>query len=546
MGRAARTDSVLHHLGRRPAIVEPRQTAATLCVFALIGGLGQFVATVVLGMARLDALTIASQEGPTFYMLAAVALALGLVVMWTLRTRPIIAATAFITWQAAILWPLSKKMSVLGLALHGEFILHHFVTVLVALASLTIAWALVSDRAVRRRGLPIAALIAGTVVAGVAGHITATSANGRAAPWAHGTSAILAMMTIVVWLGLELRRAPRSPARWAAVALALPMLVRVVSVSPFALAQAPVPPELRSTFITMLVLIPLVLTVLLRPRPVRGATIILTAIAGLSTATLYLVYRSKFGEVEDGLGPLAQSLIGFTPPYPEYLSQTTIIIVMLGAFMALQTAGASMTAEDARDRGIGLALVLVAGVGWASPQFVLMSTAGMLLFLSDLGELPPTPQPLQRPVGELLRDLGERLALTPSEVAAKGGVTLFALRGAVADTTIDLRARSDRSRTRIGVRLGVVSRTRPDVALEPGVGSLSLAHPLARTHRMVGNARRLELHGDALLDACLPFPTLRLGLWPAGAELDFGADLSRVDAASLETLIKALATAYGE
>jgi hypothetical protein len=526
--------------------VEPRQTAATLSVFALIGALGQLVATVVLGMARLDALTIAAQEGPTFYMLAAVALALGLAVMWTLRARPIIAAVAFIVWQVAILWPLSRKMSVLGLALYGEFILHHFVAVLAMLASLTIAWALVSDRAARRKGVPIAALVVGATIFGAIGHVTASAANGRASPWAHGAGAVLSILAVALWLGLELRRAPRSPARWAAFALALPLLLRVGSVSPLGLSQVPVPPGLRGIFIALLVAVPFALAILLRPKPVRGATIVLTAIAGLSTATLYLVYRSKFGDVEDGLGPLAQSLIGFTPPYPEYLSPLTIVVVMLGAFMALHVAGASMTAEDARDRGIGLALVLVAGVGWASPQLVLMSTAGMLLFLSDLGELPPPPRPLRRPIGELVRELGERLGLEPSEVAAKRGTTLHALRGAVADTSIDLRARTDGKRTRIGIRVGVVSRGRADVTLEPGLGSIALGHPLTRTHRVVGNARRLELHGDALLDACLPFATLRLGLWPAGAELELGDDLSRVDAATIETLVRALAAAYGE
>ena len=351
---------------------------------------------------------------------------------------------------------------------------------------------------------------------------------------------------MTVWTALELRRAPRSPARWAAVALVVPIVARFASVGPLALGHAPVPAGLRAPFVGLLIAAAVALTVLLRPRPPRLVAVTMTGLAALTTATLYLVYRSKFGDVEDGLGGLAQSILGFTPPYPEYLSNTAIVTVMIGGFLALQTAGGAMTSEDARDRGIGLALVIVAGVGWSNPQLVLMSTAGVLLFLSDLDELPPTGAPPPSPVGQILAALAARLSLSASEVAGARGVTLHALRGDVSGVTVDVRAHVGRDAPRVGARLGVVARSRPEVGLQPGTSGDAPAHPIARTHRVFGNTRKLEAYGDELLDACLPFPTLRLGLWPAGAEIDLGADLSQLDAAALERLLTVLARAFAD
>jgi hypothetical protein len=526
--------------------VEPRQVAATLSTFALIGGLLQILASVVLGMARLDALTLASQEGPLFYTVAALAVAIGVVAVWVLRGRPLLAAVSFVTWQAAVLWPLSRRMSFAGLALHGEFILHHFVAVLCALACATLAWALLRDPRARRLGWPVALAAIACVAAGLVGHIAGVQGEHRLGAIALAVAASASVVAMTLWTGLELGRAPRSPARWAALALVIPIVVRVASVGPMALDHAPVPPGLRAPFVGLLIAAAVALTVLLRPRPPRVIAVTMTGLAALTTATLYLVYRSKFGDVEDGLGGLAQSILGFTPPYPEYLSNTAIVTVMIGGFLALQTAGGAMTSEDARDRGIGLALVIVAGVGWSNPQLVLMSTAGVLLFLSDLDELPPAAAPPPSPVGQILGELATRLSLAASEAAGARGVTLHALRGELRGVTVDVRAQVGRDAPRLGARLGVVARSRPEVGLQPGTSGDVPAHAIARTHRVFGATRKLEAHGDELLDACLPFPTLRLGLWPAGAEIDLGSDLAKLDAAALERLLAVLARSFAD
>jgi hypothetical protein len=528
--------------------VEPRQAAATLIAFALIGGLLQIFASVGLGTAKLDELTIAAQQGPLFYVVATLAIAVGIAVVWALRRRPLFAALVFVTWQAGILWPLSRRMSMLGLALHGEFILHHFLALVSALACLTLAWSLVRGAGKARA---TSWLVAGAtmlaVLAGLGGHLAATMHVAKVAPTAHAITTTAAIFAIVVAVLVELRRAPRSATRWAAVALALPLVVRFASVGPLALGHAPVPFGMRGVFVGLLVLSAIALTVLLRPRPPKVSGIIMTSLAALTTATLYFIYRTRFGEVEDGLAPLAQSMLGFAPPYPEYLSNAAIVVVMLGGFLAVQTAGGAMTSNDARDRGIGLALVLVAGVGWSNPQLVLMSTAGALLFIGDLDELPTAASPPPRPIAEILAELATRLDLRAAEVGgAKRGVTLHALRGEVRGVTVDIRAEVGRGAPRVGARVGIVARARPEVGLNPGTIGEAPLHPIARTHRVFGTVRKLEVHGDELLDAALPFTTLRLGLWPAGAELDLGGDLSQLDAAALERLIVALAGAFAD
>jgi hypothetical protein len=298
------------------------------------------------------------------------------------------------------------------------------------------------------------------------------------------------------------------------------------------------------------VLCAVALALLLRPRPTRVVAISMTILSALSIATLYLVYRRGFAEVEDGLGGLAQSVLGFVPPYPEYVSSIATIAIMLGAFVALQTAGGALTSEDARDRGIGLALVLVAGVGWSNPQLVLMSGAGLLLFVADLDEpVVPARTPML-PLAELLEKAGVALGLELSTIAAdkRGQRTLHALRGRVRGVDVDVRAQLDRTRPQVGARIGTIGRSRPEVALRPAGGDAGERplHAIGRTHRVVGNARTLERWGDPVLDACRPFPTMRIGMWPGGVELDLGSDLGELDDRNLVALVDALVTALSD
>jgi hypothetical protein len=100
--------------------VRPTASAApVLVVCALVGGLLQILASIHLGLSRLDALTSAAQEGPAMVLLAVVGAGVGLGALWLLRSRPVVATVAFLLWQLAVLWPITRRMSVLGLSLHG-------------------------------------------------------------------------------------------------------------------------------------------------------------------------------------------------------------------------------------------------------------------------------------------------------------------------------------------------------------------------------------------------------------------------------------------
>ncbi|MFO0632488.1 MAG: hypothetical protein U0168_06530 [Nannocystaceae bacterium] len=274
----------------------------------------------------------------------------------------------------------------------------------------------------------------------------------------------------------------------------------------------------------------------------------MTLLSAMSVATLYLVYRGSFGKLEDGLGPLVQSMLGFLPPYPDAVPTGVLVTVMVGAFLALQTAGGSLSAEDARDRGIGLALVMVAGVGWSNPQLVLMSAVGLTLFAIDLDGLQAPPRPPPRPLAQVFDELAGTLGLEASTVAAdrRGRRILHAVRGVHRGLPVELRAEIDGARASVRGHIGTIGRGRPDAMLVPGPGANRPAHPLARTHAVQGSLRVLEHHGEGLLDACLPFSTLTLGLSGAGAEFSFGDDLHGFDDAPVAALLRALGRSYAE
>ncbi|MBX7082460.1 MAG: hypothetical protein K1X88_24860 [Nannocystaceae bacterium] len=528
--------------------MDPRSTAATLAAFALVGGLLQILASAVLGMERLDALTAASQEGPWMYLAAAAGVVAGCVALWILRRRPMIAALSFLLWQAAILWPLSRRMSWVGLALHGEFLLHHFIATACACATLVLAWAVVRERGRGAMRWPAAVCLVVAALAGAWGHLAQVRGAVRAEQLGHGLVVVATLAASALLVGRELIAQPRSRTRWAAAVLLAPLAVRALASGPFALAHAPVPPGLRAPFLGLLVLAAAALTVLLRPRPPRAIAIGMTLLSALSVATLYLVYRGSFGKLEDGLGPLVQSMLGFLPPYPEAVPTLVLVTVMVGAFLALQTAGGSLSADDARDRGIGLALVMVAGVGWSNPQLVLMSGVGLTLFAIDLDGVQAPPRPPPRPLAQVFDELARMLQLEASTVAAdrRGRRVLHALRGVHRGLPLELRAELDGERASVRGHIGSIGRGRPDALLVPGPGANRPAHPLARTHAVQGSLRVLEHHGEGLLDACLPFSTLTLGLSGAGAEFSFGDDLHGFDDAPVAALLRALARSYAE
>ena len=68
------------------------------------------------------------------------------------------------------------------------------------------------------------------------------------------------------------------------------------------------------------------------------------------------------------------------------------------------------------------------------------------------------------------------------------------------------------------------------------------AHELGRTHRAIGDVRRLEEVDDAQLDALQPFVGAKARYWDAGIEIDLGPDLVDLDAPRLAALLRSSAT----
>jgi hypothetical protein len=55
-----------------------------------------------------------------------------------------------------------------------------------------------------------------------------------------------------------------------------------------------------------------------------------------------------------------------------------------------------------------------------------------------------------------------------------------------------------------------------------------------------GERRAAERLDDTLLDAIVPLPDARVELWPAGARVELGDDLSGLTAARVAALVQAL------
>ncbi|MEM6290792.1 MAG: hypothetical protein AAGA54_05985 [Myxococcota bacterium] len=123
---------------------------------------------------------------------------------------------------------------------------------------------------------------------------------------------------------------------------------------------------------------------------------------------------------------------------------------------------------------------------------------------------------------------------------------MVSLRGDLDGTDLDLRARPTRGGGwRLSFRAGVIGRGRPLLELAPAAGDRGPrpAHELARTHRAVGDVRRLEAVDDAQLDALTPFSRANAKFWDAGIEVDLGSDLTGLDAPRLAALLSASTSA---
>lgn len=517
----------------------------TLAALALLAAVLQLVAGIRLGLARTDALATAATEGAGIYILATVAASLGLLAVWLLRRRPILAVGVLLLWELLVFWPLYDRTSVLGLALHGETIAHHFVAIVSAVLciALPLGWARQRDLG-RMRAVPLLLAAVGAAAL-VSAHLLSNTGRVTHA-WLEPIGTAVLLASPVAGLAALWRHTRAQRARIFFIALFAVLILRIALAGVDGLGGAPVPATRVFVLVTAAVLASALGFVLIRPRLGLLLMALVSAGSAVATAFFYWIYRRDFGRIEDSIGPLAQSLCGFTLPYPSYVEEWKITVVMFAVFFVLNTAYTCMLSPADRDRGLALALLVTAGLGLTSPQLVLMVGAAFLLLLDTLQQAPAPPkaEPKLDPV-DLLAMLTEGLGLPGPIVLDEEAGTVVAVRGVVRDTPVDLRARPDgHGGSRLLLRVGVVGRGRAPLELVPEAGSRGHRppHEIGRTHRLRGEPRQLEEIGDGPLDALVPFPFARVRFWEAGCEVELGDDPSRLDADSLAALVRALAT----
>ena len=507
-----------------------------LAAAAAVAGLLQLIAGVALGLATPEALHRAAREGPRTYILVVVALAACGLLAWLLRGRPRVAAglgAAGPVIAGLVIW--RGGLSKLGLAYHGEFILHHFLALVCAAASVAIAVQWLRDprlAALRwRRWLPAAPACLGAGLL-LAEHLLVTDTDLSSPIGQVGTALSLATWPIAL-VSLWPALGPTRLRLWL-VLTAAPAAVRVALGGAAALAAVPLGLAAAAPVTISVIVASVAGMLLLRPQLDRVLQVLVTIGAGVMTLGLYRVYLQRFGDLEGDLGGLVRSLFGFDLPYPGYVPGWKLSAAMLGLFVLFATVAGALISPRDHVRGLGLAVMITAGLGLTSPQLVLMLTAGYLVLLDATVGAKDDPAPVVAappvPLEQTLTELAARLGLPAPVSLEQADGRVLAMRGDLDHVAVHLRAREGRRGWTVELTLGVPGRGRPEVELVPGAGG----------HRVLGNPRRLEALPEALLVALADHPTHHTRLWPGGVQLEFGRQLGGLDVDRLARLLAQL------
>ncbi|MEM6290791.1 MAG: hypothetical protein AAGA54_05980 [Myxococcota bacterium] len=392
--------------------------AATFVGFALVAAAFQVLATLLLGLAPLDAIQRAAEEGSRLYLIGAFGTGVATVVLWVLRQRPLVASIAFLALELTLMLSLVTRTSRLGLAYHGEFILHHFCTLLAAAACVSLGWRWFrTPRFGARRWVAGAPALLGGAALLIVHAASQPSLDVRVPSWTLQASMGLALFAPALALGALWKDADASGTRvrWLAAVVQVPLLLRVAVGLPNSLSGAPVPDWARSLVMASVVVAAVLSFSLFRPQMPRPVRFVVIALSSFATAILYMVYVHPlgFGQLEDGLGGIAQSLFGFSLPYPTFVSGWKILGVCLAVFCIFSAVYGGLLSWDERLRGLALGLFAITGIGVSNPQLALMATAALLLVVHTLteGEETAAPSSAGLPVEEILRDTADALGL---------------------------------------------------------------------------------------------------------------------------------------
>lgn len=549
----------------------PERSPWGIAAVALAAGLLQIIASVALGLASLERFTAAADERPAIYMVVAVLIGAGSLSVWLMRGRLAIALTLAAVWPVGMWYALRPHTSLLGLAYHGEFVLHHLAAMLCLFVAVGVplAWAF-DDRLGKLRWFPAVFAVPGTLAL-VGSHL------GRAplGPlWLADrslatTGAALLLLAWPVAIAVFWRQLGPRQRRPLSVLLLLPLLVRVGTAGWDGLSGELVPQAHIVWVGAALIVTGISTLVLLRPRLEHWVLAVVGIICLLGSMFAYYLYEHGFGELEDGLGGLLQSQFGFVVPYPSYVDDTRSAALMMGLFFMFVTVYAALVSAEDRVRGIALGLMVIAGIGFSSPHLALMFGTGALLVIEGMlpgapdreldaapGYSAYVPQDLEQAAtpsdGQLARvhavldGLAERLGLdAPTVVATGPHAASIGLRGELGGAVLDVRARVEPGAARIELSVGLPGRGDSVFELipDPGKRGQRPAHLLARSHRVHGEMRALETFGDAPLDALTCFPTAYLRAWDGGVSVDLGRELVSLRVDHLEALVRSLARA---
>ncbi|HVH98727.1 MAG TPA: hypothetical protein VM869_08455 [Enhygromyxa sp.] len=533
------------------------------------------VASIVLGLASLENFLAAANEGARIYLVVAALIAAAGLSIWMVRDRTPIAVALLLLWPLGLWYGLRQHITGLGLAFHGEFVLHHFAALLCLVLAVMVPIGWVRDtRLGPARFVPAALAVPGAIALASAhlGQIPVGPAWLTSPSLATIGAALLLLAwpcaAVVFWR--QLGPPQRRPL---ALVLLLPVVVRLGFAGPQGLSGELVDGFGVTAIGAAIVLTSIVTLVLLRPRVELWVLIVVGLICLLGSMFFYYLYEHGFGELEDGLGGLLQSLFGFQVPYPSYVDDVRSAALMMGLFFLVVTVYAALVSAEDRVRGIALGLMAVAGIGFSSPHLVLMLGTGALLMiegllpgapfrelaprfdlrrfeaeLEDSGVRPAAGSSSVAAVHACIVGLAERLGLpAPTLVHTGPDTAAIGLRGEIDGPLLDLRARIDASATRIEIVVGLPGRGEPTFELVPDAGARGQrpAHLLARSHRVHGELRALEAFGDAPLDALTSFPGAYLRAWDGGVQIDLGRELHGLRVDNLEALVRSLARVVG-
>ncbi|MDC0719520.1 hypothetical protein [Nannocystis bainbridge] len=516
----------------------------TLAAAAAFAAILQLVATLELSLSSDAAVMRAAREGPTIYLLTAAVLAIGGGVVAWQRHRPPLVCVA-LGLPAVVIAALLVRFrgSLLGLAYHGELLLHHFLAALCAAACVAVALGWASDRALGRlRMVPAAPAIVGAGLL-LTEHLNRAPDSPIGLLGQVGTVSLLLAAPLALaalWSQLQ-----PPLLRWGAVALLVPLAVRCGLGGASVLSGMPLGSEAAAPILVSVGAAALVGMVLMRPRAERGLHGAALGMSAVACLVLHRGYTQRFGDLEAAVGQLARSLLGFELPYPGYLPGWRIVGGMLTLFVVFALTTTALLSRRDHVRGLCLVILLCAGLGLSTPQLVLMTGAGLLLGLDTLAGAPaPAPRVVAptRPIEPIVLEAAGLLGLPAPTVLEQERGAVIAVRGEVARVAVDLRARQDRGGWHVVLQAGVLGRGAPDVELVPGRAG-DEPHPLVAGHRARGDARRLERLPESLLLALAPFPGHRTRVWPGGVQVELGDRLDALDAAALAAVLRGMSEA---